>query len=129
MLYVTDQNIYFYSPFNEKTVVGTGTKIKISYESITHIKKESSLLVFPNAIRVILKSGEEILFVGFVSRDTCFSLLLKQLTNAGHASSAQSSLQAFYKEERMMDVMSQQAGKFRRGSKTGSQSANLQISE
>ena len=77
MLYVTDKNIYFYSPFNNKTVIGHGTKIKMSYEQISHIKKENHMLVFPNSIRFILKSSEEVVFTSFISRDTCFSLILK----------------------------------------------------
>ena len=72
MLYVTNKSIYFYSPFNNKTVLGHGTKIKISYGSIKKIKKETKLLVFPNSIRFSLNSGEELLFTSFISRDTCY---------------------------------------------------------
>ena len=107
MLYVTDKNIYFYSPFNNKTVIGHGTKIKMGYDSITHIKKENHMMVFPNSIRFVLKSAEEVVFTSFISRDTCFSLILKQLTNSGHAATAETSLQAFERSERMMDSMSQ----------------------
>ena len=78
MLYVTNKSIYFYSPFNNKTVLGHGTKIKISYGSIKKIKKETKLLVFPNSIRFSLNSGEELLFTSFISRDTCYQLILKQ---------------------------------------------------
>jgi hypothetical protein len=31
MLYITDRNIYFYSPFNSKTIIGYGTKISIPF--------------------------------------------------------------------------------------------------
>ena len=79
MIYVTNKHVYFYSPFNKKTMLGRGTKIKMSYDAISHIKKESAILVFPNSIRFVLKSSEEICFTSFVSRDTCFSLILKQL--------------------------------------------------
>jgi len=72
MIYVTNKNIFFYSPFNNKTVIGHGTKIKISYGSIKKIKKETKLLVFPNSIRFSLNSGEEILFTSFVSRESCY---------------------------------------------------------
>jgi hypothetical protein len=34
MLYVTNRAVYFYSPFNEKTLIGYGTKIKIEFEQI-----------------------------------------------------------------------------------------------
>lgn len=93
MLYVTQLNVYFYSPFNKKTVIGHGTKIKISYESLSQIRKHSHLLIFPNSIRFELKSGEDITFTSFVSRDTCFSLILMQLTNANHTLDATNSLQ------------------------------------
>jgi len=94
MLYVTNQNVYFYSPFNEKTLIGHGTKIKISYKSISHLKKENNLVIFPNSIRFYLDNGNEIVFTSFVSRDTCFSLILKQLTEIGKRNSAAHSLQS-----------------------------------
>jgi hypothetical protein len=62
MMYVTDRCAYFYSPFNNKTVIGHGTKVRIPYRGMKEIKKESSLVVFPNAIRFLLKSGHSILF-------------------------------------------------------------------
>ena len=77
MLYLTEKAVYFYSPFNNKTIFGHGTKIKIPYEAMRLIKKESTLLIFPNAIRFVLKSREEIVFASFVSRDTCYSLVLR----------------------------------------------------
>ena len=83
MLYVTERNVYFYSPFNNKTIFGHGTKIKIPYESMRLIKKESTLLIFPNAIRFVLNTREEIVFASFVSRDTCYSLILRQFAIAG----------------------------------------------
>lgn len=80
MLYLTDQSCYFYSPFNVKTLVGQGSKIQIPYAELKSIKKESSFIVFPNAIRFIFKSGEQILFQSFLSRDTCFSFILSLMT-------------------------------------------------
>ena len=77
MLYVTEKAVYFYSPFNHKTIFGHGTKMKIPYSSIRLIKKESTLLIFPNAIRFVLNTREEIGFSSFVSRDTCYSLILR----------------------------------------------------
>lgn len=32
MLYVTDRSLYFYSPFNDKTLFGNNTKIAIPYD-------------------------------------------------------------------------------------------------
>ncbi len=54
MLYVTEKAVYFYSPFNNKTIFGHGTKIMIPYDQMTLVKKESTLLIFPNAIRFVL---------------------------------------------------------------------------
>ena len=110
MLYVTNKHVYFYSPFNKKTMLGRGTKIKMSYSAISHIKKESAILVFPNSIRFILKSSEEIVFTSFVSRDTCFSLILRQL----EAGSAKNSLKAHSRAERIGDGIS---GKFSKAKK------------
>lgn len=106
MMYVTNKNVYFYSPFNKKTMIGRGTKIKMSYEAISLIKKESAILVFPNSIRFILKSTEELVFTSFVSRDTCYNLILKQL----NLTSATTSLKAHSRAERIGDEIS---GKFK----------------
>lgn len=37
------------------------------------------MLIFHDAIRFVYKGGEEILFKSFVSRDTCYSLILTNL--------------------------------------------------
>ena len=92
VLYVTERAVYFYSPFNNKTIFGHGTKVKIPYEAVRLVKKESTLLIFPNAIRFVLDSREEIVFASFVSRDTCYSLILRQFAIAGHSKTAISSL-------------------------------------
>mmetsp|Transcript_1732 Transcript_1732/g.2417 ORF Transcript_1732/g.2417 Transcript_1732/m.2417 type:complete len:118 (-) Transcript_1732:1886-2239(-) len=93
VLYVTNRAVYFYSPFNNKTIFGHGTKIKIPYKAVRLVKKESTLLIFPNAIRFVLASREEIVFASFVSRDTCYSLVLRQLAIANHSKVAIESLQ------------------------------------
>ena len=31
MIYITNKALYFYSPFNDKTLIGYGTKIKITF--------------------------------------------------------------------------------------------------
>ena len=92
MLYVTEKAVYFFSPFNKKTIFGHGTKIRIPYEAINILKKESTLLIFKNAIRFILNSREEITFTSFVSRDTCYSLILRQFALAGNEKNAIESL-------------------------------------
>ena len=92
MLYVTEKAVYFFSPFNNKTIFGHGTKTRIPYEAINILKKESTLLIFKNAIRFILNSREEITFTSFVSRDTCYSLILRQFALAGNEKNAIESL-------------------------------------
>jgi hypothetical protein len=76
MMYVTDQSTYFYSPFNSKTFIGLGSKIHLPYSAIKTIKKESKLVIFKTSIRFVLKSGQELVFSNFLSRDTCFSMIL-----------------------------------------------------
>ena len=41
MLYITEAALYFYSPFNKKTFLGSGSKIRIAYWQIQEIKKSS----------------------------------------------------------------------------------------
>ena len=83
VLYVTEKAVYFYSPFNNKTIFGHGSKIKIPFSAVRLVKKESTLLIFQNAIRFVLGTAEEVVFASFVSRDTCYSLILRQFAVAG----------------------------------------------
>jgi hypothetical protein len=62
MLYITDRNIYFYSPFNNTTIIGYGTKVTIPYLQLNEIKKVDSMLVFKTGIKLNLKSGQDIQF-------------------------------------------------------------------
>jgi hypothetical protein len=79
MLYVTNQNLYFYSPFNNKTLLGTETTIKIGYGSIVFVGKALSQLFFPNMIKIIQNNGApEVVFTSFISRDKCFSTIEHQ---------------------------------------------------
>lgn len=61
-LYITDRCCYFYTPFNHKTLIGKGSKIRCAYADIENIKKETTLVFFATSIRVFFKSGEQILF-------------------------------------------------------------------
>ena len=79
MLYLTDQFLYFYSPFNPNTLIGKGSKLRIAYSEIQQISKQKSLLVFPDAIKITLIDGGCILLRSFVSRDTCYSFILSRL--------------------------------------------------
>ena len=74
-MYVTNYAIYFYSPFNEKTLIGFGTKIKMTFNQILDMKKESSMIIFPNCLRISLTTGASLLFTSFVSRDTCYATI------------------------------------------------------
>jgi hypothetical protein len=69
MFYVTNKRIYFYSPFNDKTLLGYGTKIKIEYQQIVDVKKADTLVIFPNCIKFILTEDRQIEFTSYVSRD------------------------------------------------------------
>ena len=51
MIYVTNNAVYFYSPFNEKTLIGYGTKIKIEFDTISDMHKERSMMIFENIIK------------------------------------------------------------------------------
>ena len=75
MLYVTNRAVYFYSPFNEKTLIGYGTKIKIEFEQIADMKKETSMIIFHNSLKFVHMDASEITFTSFVSRDSCFLLI------------------------------------------------------
>lgn len=103
MLYLTNQACYFYSPFNAKTLVGRGSKIQVPYTELASIKKENTVLVFPNAIRFIFKSGDQLLFQSFISRDTCFSFILSLMTQQGLLEQTrQSQLQSSTRAEKLM---------------------------
>jgi hypothetical protein len=60
-LYITDRACYFYSPFNHKTLLGQGSKLRLAYSDIENIRKESTLVFFATSIRFFFKSGEQIL--------------------------------------------------------------------
>ena len=86
MLYVTNKNLYFYSPFNERTLVGHGTKIKINYSAIDHMKKAHQLLIISESIRIVLNSGgPDVIFTSFISRELCFNLIERELIAFKHA--------------------------------------------
>jgi len=59
MLYVTNRNIYFYTPLNSKMGIGYGTKVTIPYLQLNEIKKVDSMLIFKTSIKLYLKSGQD----------------------------------------------------------------------
>jgi hypothetical protein len=75
MMYVTNLSVYFFSPFNPKTLLGRGSKLTFNYDAISDIKKETTLVVFNDAIRFSFKSGGSFLFRSYIHRDTCFSMI------------------------------------------------------
>ena len=78
----------------------------IPYAELRSVNKESSFLVFPSAIRFIFKSGEQVLFQSFLSRDTCFSFILSLMTQQGLLEQAQQSyLLSSTKAEKMANAL------------------------
>ena len=53
----------------------TSHKKLIPMDAIDHIEKENTAVVIPNAIRVYMINGEEILFGSYIDRDPCYDLL------------------------------------------------------
>ena len=85
-LYITDRCCYFYTPFNHKTLLGKGSKIRCPYSEIDSIKKETTLVFFANSIRFFFKSGEQILFQSFLSRDACYNFMVSLMNKRQRAS-------------------------------------------
>jgi len=79
-LYITDRACYFYSPFNHKTLLGKGSKIRFAYSDLEIIKKESTLVFFATSIRFFFKSGEQVLLQSFLSRDACYNFMVSLMT-------------------------------------------------
>jgi len=50
-LSVTESHLYFYSKFNQKTLVGKSTKIALAFTDIKLVSKENNVLGMPNCIR------------------------------------------------------------------------------
>lgn len=75
-LFVTSEAIYFYSYFNDNLIFGKETKIKICYPEIHKIKKYTSALIFDTSLLVELKNGKKLIFASFISRNTCFDLII-----------------------------------------------------
>jgi hypothetical protein len=72
ILYVTDRSLYFYSSFNDTTLIGHGTKIRIPFRDIDFVKKARSILLFNKSLKVVMKNQTEILFANFFNRAECF---------------------------------------------------------
>jgi hypothetical protein len=64
-------------------LLGKGSKIRFSYSDLENIKKETTLVFFANSIRFFFKSGEQILFQSFLSRDACYNYLVSLMTKRG----------------------------------------------
>ena len=57
-LYLTDRCCYFYSPFNNKTILGKGSKLRIRLCDLETVKMETTLIFFANTLRFFYKTGE-----------------------------------------------------------------------
>ena len=55
-------------------------------DAIDHIEKENTAVVIPNAIRVYMINGEEILFGSYIDRDPCYDLLSASIEAEKHYS-------------------------------------------
>ena len=80
----------FYSKWNDRTVFGKGTRLKINYTAFSQLKKESGALMLPNSIKIAevyptqdggSKEVEHNL-TSFIFRDDCYSLLQQLVNNA-----------------------------------------------
>lgn len=79
MLYLTKTCLYFYSPFNNKTVIGSGTKLKIALIAINEIKMKRNLLLFPTRVKIYLETGQKISFSGLASQQSCYKAITAQM--------------------------------------------------
>ena len=64
----------------------TSHKKLIHMNDIAHVQKENTAVVIPNAIRLYLTAGPEILFGSFIDRDPCFDLLTASIAAEKHYS-------------------------------------------
>ena len=87
-IYLTEKHLCFYSKWNDKTLFGKSTRIKIPYTEIRSLVKDTGVLALPNSIKLtqgIHQANGAILerehdFTSFLWRDDCFALI-QQLTN------------------------------------------------
>jgi len=77
---LTDRCCYFYSPFNSKTILGKGSKLRIKLSDLEAVKMETTLIFFANSLRFFYKSGEQIVFTSFLSRDSCYNQIVNLMT-------------------------------------------------
>jgi len=83
-MYLTEDHICFYSKWNDKTLFGKSTRVKIPYSGIRLINKATGVLLLPNTIKVIEAVTEENgsitekehEFTSYLWRDDCYVLLL-----------------------------------------------------
>jgi hypothetical protein len=50
-MYVTENYMCFYSKFNDKTVFGKGTRLRLEYKKFSLLKKETGALMLPKSIK------------------------------------------------------------------------------
>lgn len=79
MLYITTTSLYFYSPFNDRTLLGKDTKLHLPFTSIEHVNKTTNKIYMPNSIKIILHDNlPEVFLTAFIHRDLCFDIIERQ---------------------------------------------------
>ena len=80
MLYVSNQALYFHSYFNDSIIFfGKHTKMKIPLIDIKNIQKAKNAKIFDNSIKITLKNDQKVFLTSFLSRDSCYTLIIDQI--------------------------------------------------
>ncbi len=64
----------------------TSHKRLIPMDTIDHVEKENTAVVIPNAIRLYMNNGHELLFGSYIDRDPCYDLLTASIEAEKHYS-------------------------------------------
>lgn len=78
-LYVTNKGLYFYSSFNNKTLLFGSTRISIPFHEVYRAELTGSMLLLNKSIKVFRVEEEPIVFMNFLFRDACFKTIVTQL--------------------------------------------------
>jgi len=87
---LTENNICFYSKFNDKTLFGKSTRVRVPYIAITSLKKTRGALALPNSITITCmitnenNAEEEITheWTSYMNRDACWQLIQTMINTA-----------------------------------------------
>ena len=77
-VYVSNEAIYFYSLFNDKSLIkrGKATKFRLPYENMIDIQKAKNAKIFDNSIRIILSENKRVFLTSFINRNNCYNLMI-----------------------------------------------------